>query len=315
MKKLALTFLGLFISASLLQSQETEWVKFRYPYFGITISLPSFLELDEKSASQRDSKSVVFRHPSEKFNVTIFMDSKQEMQQALLENNLGTNFNNLDFYTELNLANFKKNFTVSGQSEITETSINRMRAKTVTLKATFWGHDESYYTMAYVEADKVYYRIMISIPTDKWELYSDDISGIVYSLDKIHRERTPQVANETVREKPKIERYNVSGAIRTNIYLEQGEKVNIAASGRVTFGVFAGSGGPTGIQGFEIYNIVKNYRHGSLLATIGDNGAWHYVGRGTIITADNSGYLKLYVNDLDPGNNSGSFTVECRKSY
>ncbi|RIH62907.1 hypothetical protein D1164_22440 [Mariniphaga sediminis] len=314
MKRLVILLTGLLSITSFQNPKETEWVKFRYPYFGITISLPSFLELDEKSANGQDNKSISFRYPSGKFNVTIFMDSKQEIQQALLKNNLGTNFNNLNFYTELNLANFKKNFSVSSQSEITETTINGMRAKIVNLKATFWGNDESFYTMACAETDNVYYRLMVSIPSDKRAFYSDEIRRIIYSLDKIQRENTPQVANESVREKPKIERYNVKGAIRTNLYLERGEKVNIAATGRVTFGVFAGSGGPTGIQGFEIYNIVKNYRHGSLLATIGDNGAWHYVGRGTIITADNSGYLKLYVNDLDPSNNSGSFTVECRKS-
>ncbi|WP_339697989.1 hypothetical protein [uncultured Marixanthomonas sp.] len=95
----------------------------------------------------------------------------------------------------------------------------------------------------------------------------------------------------------------------TGIYLNKGDKINLKASGRITLGFFAGAAGPEGINGFEIYNIVRNYRHGSLIATIGENGTWFYVGRKATLTADTSGYLKLYANDVDPGNNSGSFKV------
>ncbi len=110
-----------------------------------------------------------------------------------------------------------------------------------------------------------------------------------------------------------VQKYNITGGGRTEMYVEEGEKVSIKASGRVTLGLLAGTGGPTGIQGFEIYNIVKDYPHGSLIATIGDNGAWYYIGNGKTITADKSGYLKLYVNDADSENNSGGFSVECKK--
>jgi len=99
----------------------------------------------------------------------------------------------------------------------------------------------------------------------------------------------------------------------TGIYLNKGDKINLKANGRITLGFFAGATGPEGINGFEIYNIVRNYRHGSLIATIGENGTWFYVGREATITADTSGYLKLYANDVDPGNNSGSFTINYKK--
>ncbi|MBN2635851.1 MAG: hypothetical protein JXR61_06245 [Prolixibacteraceae bacterium] len=108
-------------------------------------------------------------------------------------------------------------------------------------------------------------------------------------------------------------KHDIRGGGETELYLQRGDKVSINASGTVILGVFAGSGGLTGIQGFEIYSNVRDYPHGSLIAKVGENGVWHYIGNGKTITADKNGFLRIYVNDIDTKNNTGGFAVECQK--
>lgn len=105
----------------------------------------------------------------------------------------------------------------------------------------------------------------------------------------------------------------ISSSKTTTIYLKKGEKISLTASGSISFGAFAGSGGPNGINGFEIFNLARQYRHGCLLASFGSGGSWLFVGTKATLTADVSGYLKLYVNDNDTSNNSGSFIVQYQK--
>lgn len=95
----------------------------------------------------------------------------------------------------------------------------------------------------------------------------------------------------------------------TNIVCKAGDKLQFRASGKITFGVFAGSGDPNGIEGFTSYNMVEGYKHGSLLGKIG-NGDYFLIGTAKEYTTPNGGELQLIVNDQDPSNNSGSFTVE-----
>ncbi len=94
----------------------------------------------------------------------------------------------------------------------------------------------------------------------------------------------------------------------TDIYVYEGDIVKIKASGRIKFGVWAGSAGPEGLpSGFTMYNRVRGAKHGALLCRIGSEGEWYIVGRDLSFTAEKSGYLKLIVNDADISNNSGEF--------
>jgi tetratricopeptide (TPR) repeat protein len=86
--------------------------------------------------------------------------------------------------------------------------------------------------------------------------------------------------------------------------------IRITASGVVTLGIFAGSSAPRGISGYENYSRVANLPHGCLMVRIGDSGKWEYVGPSTKIVAKSSGSLQFIINDADPSNNSGNYTVE-----
>ena len=98
----------------------------------------------------------------------------------------------------------------------------------------------------------------------------------------------------------------------TNINIKKGDEISITASGSIVLGAWAGSGGPDGIDGFTSYSRIAGFRHGSLLVRIGDNGEWEAVGTSKTLLANNSGLLQFIVNDGDPSNNSGYFTIEFR---
>jgi hypothetical protein len=107
----------------------------------------------------------------------------------------------------------------------------------------------------------------------------------------------------------------LNGRGRTGVVIKRGDRITFRASGRVSFGVIAGAGGPEGINGFRGYNLIRgaDIQHGALLARIKQrnaNDAWYYIGKGRVITSSVDGTLELGVNDIDASNNRGSFTVE-----
>jgi hypothetical protein len=109
--------------------------------------------------------------------------------------------------------------------------------------------------------------------------------------------------------------FQLNGRGSTGVVIKRGDKLTFRASGRVSFGVIAGAGGPEGINGFRVYNFIggADIQHGALLARIkrpNANDAWYYIGKGREITSGVDGTLELSVNDIDTSNNRGSFTVE-----
>jgi len=97
--------------------------------------------------------------------------------------------------------------------------------------------------------------------------------------------------------------------LTTDVSVRRGDRLHLAASGQVTLGVFAGKSGPNGIDGFDIYKKDRRFRLGALIGRIGD-GDWFVVGSSTTVTASESGFLSLRINDSDPDNNEGAFDVD-----
>lgn len=131
-------------------------------------------------------------------------------------------------------------------------------------------------------------------------------------------EMSLQRPNDPDREDPRGSNADVSQAflvnsyVNTGIQVKCGDMVTIRASGRVTFGDFAGSGGPEGIIFNTDYNYFPDLLHGCLIGRLSmpGSGGWGYVGREYVGKAEQSGVLELDVNDNDPGNNRGAFRVE-----
>lgn len=95
---------------------------------------------------------------------------------------------------------------------------------------------------------------------------------------------------------------------RTSVVLAPGEKINLKVSGKVKLGIFAGEGGPEGIDGFTQFNMVNDFRHGALLARVG-SGQWTVVGTETTFVSPERGFLQLMINDAAHDDDEGVFTV------
>lgn len=106
------------------------------------------------------------------------------------------------------------------------------------------------------------------------------------------------------------QKYKVSSfSTITPIYVKKDETITLKAFGNISVGVFAGKSGPNGIKGYDMFNTVKGFKHGSLLGKIGKTGRWFLIGTQKTITAPAAGYLSVRVNDLDPSNNAGYYTL------
>jgi hypothetical protein len=97
--------------------------------------------------------------------------------------------------------------------------------------------------------------------------------------------------------------------LTTDVSVRKGDRVHLAASGAVTLGLFTGKSGPDGIDGFDLYKKDRRFKLGALIGRIGD-GDWFPVGSSTTVTAAESGFLSLRINDADPDNNDGAFDVD-----
>lgn len=95
----------------------------------------------------------------------------------------------------------------------------------------------------------------------------------------------------------------------TTINVKKGDKIYLRASGSIATGAWSGASGPNGKVYSNIWNIMPNYNYGALLMKIG-TANWQLIGEEATIIAQNTGVLSFAVNDTDPSDNSGKYTVE-----
>jgi hypothetical protein len=160
---------------------------------------------------------------------------------------------------------------------------------------------------------RLYYTPKFAIALNEDDLAVENY----YLISIVKRETQDQTqsndANKEVYKAKKIEvnKYEIDSYTNTTeVNIKKGEQITITAKGSITYGAWAGSGGPDGIDGYTSYNRIQGFRHGSLLVRIGDKAEWESVGTSKTIVAARNGVLQFIVNDADPSNNSGSFTVD-----
>lgn len=97
----------------------------------------------------------------------------------------------------------------------------------------------------------------------------------------------------------------------TGLKVCRGQSIKITATGLIVLGMFAGSSSPDGIYGYNFYNYVAEFNHGSLIYQIKnqENEKWEFAGSRKTFMAKTSGEIILAVNDKDDSNNSGKYTV------
>ena len=108
----------------------------------------------------------------------------------------------------------------------------------------------------------------------------------------------------------------VYGNITSGIHVENGDLVNIKASGSIRVGAWVGNSGPEGISrgvgniSLAQYCYFPNFNHGALLYRIGsDEWKCYLAGTDNNFISPQSGNIEFAVNDNDQGNNSGYYTV------
>lgn len=146
-----------------------------------------------------------------------------------------------------------------------------------------------------------------------------EIMGIIQNVTsrnanyQLTRERAMKYCSEYIQSQ-KVHTLDVKTIANSGLQIEVGDRVEINASGTITFGPFAGAAGPEGIDDLwlESYNYFEDSgRHGALFVRVGDN-KYFRVGNSLQFTSPYQGALFFLVNDEDYGNNTGFFHVKVK---
>lgn len=127
--------------------------------------------------------------------------------------------------------------------------------------------------------------------------FTDDKNNFIYEISYKKKELRVSIFSNFFLERPiamKRLDYNkfklTSYSSYSNIYLKKGEKIKIKATNPASK-YHQPSGYKTNSNTFD-----KRFNHNALIAKIGDSD-WFYVGKGKIITAQNSGILRFKINN------------------
>ena len=114
------------------------------------------------------------------------------MQKALTENDLTDLYkNNIEGYSKLILEGFKESLSNLHQSEIIDTTINKMPAKLTTLNGNVEGID-AFYSIGIYEGNDSYYQVLTWTLKSKQYNYKAKMNKILYSLAELKKTEDAQ---------------------------------------------------------------------------------------------------------------------------
>lgn len=147
-----------------------------------SLSIPAFLT---KVSDLNSDASLQYQHAWKEFYVVVIDETKEEMQQALVENDLTDSYeNNIKSYSKLILGGFQESLNNLYQSDLIDTTVNNMPAKLTTLSGTFEGID-FFYSIGIYEGKDRYYQVLVWTLSSKKYSYQSKIEKILYSLKEI----------------------------------------------------------------------------------------------------------------------------------
>jgi len=147
-----------------------------------TLSIPAFLT---KVNNLNDDASLQYQHAWKEFYVIAIEESKDEIERALIDNNLTSIYeNNIDGYSKLALDVFKESLNNPYQSEIIDTIVNEMPSKLTTLKGSVDGID-AFYSIGMYEGKESYYQVLAWTLSSKQYSYKSKMDKILYSLKEM----------------------------------------------------------------------------------------------------------------------------------
>jgi len=186
MRKTLFFILTIFLLQSCNSGEEEQLISVGNKY---SLSIPSFLT---KVYNLNDDASLQYQHAWKEFYVIAIDESKEEMQKALIENNLTEIYkNNIEGYSKLMIDVFKESLNNSYQSELIDTTINKMPAKLTTLSGTVEGIDV-FYSIGIYEGKDSYYQVLAWTLKSKQYSYKTKMNKILYSLAELKKTEDAQ---------------------------------------------------------------------------------------------------------------------------
>ena len=186
MRKTLFFILTIFLLQSCNSGEEEQLISVGNKY---SLSIPSFLT---KVNNLNDDASLQYQHAWKEFYVIAIDESKEEMQNALIENDLTETYkNNIEGYSKLIMDVFKDGLGNPYQSELIDTTINKMPAKLTTLSGTVEGIDV-YYSIGIYEGKDSYYQVLTWTLKSKQYSYKTKMNKILYSLAELKKTEDAQ---------------------------------------------------------------------------------------------------------------------------
>jgi len=180
MKKLSFIFLTILFIISCKSGDSKKLVTINNKY---SISLPPFLV--KASITLNEVASLQYLNAWKEFYVIVIDESKFEFNQALIENNFNSVYSNdINGYSRLILNLFEQNIAISRKSEITDTLINNMPAKLLTISGRVEGMD-AFYSLAFIQGKERYYQVIAWTLSSKEYKYKDEMKKIIYSFKEL----------------------------------------------------------------------------------------------------------------------------------
>jgi hypothetical protein len=181
MRRTFIFILTIFLLQSCGSGDEEQLISVGNKY---SLSIPSFLT---KVNNLNDDASLQYQHAWKEFYVIAIDESKEEMQNALIANDLTNLYeNNIEGYSKLILDGFKENLSNPYQSEMIDTTINKMPAKLTTLSGTVEGID-AFYSIGIYEGNDSYYQVLAWTLKSKQYSYKTKMNKILYSLAELKK--------------------------------------------------------------------------------------------------------------------------------
>ena len=179
MRKTFIFILSILLLQSCDSGDEEQKITIENKY---TLSIPAFLT---KVNNLNDDASLQYQHAWKEFYVIAIDEPKNEMQKALIDNNLtGIYENNINGYSKLMLDVFKESLNNPIQSELIDTTVNEMPAKLTTLNGTVEGID-AFYSIGIYEGKERYYQVLAWTLSSKKYSYKSKMNKILYSLKEL----------------------------------------------------------------------------------------------------------------------------------
>tara|TARA_B110000977_G_scaffold19135_1_gene23073 strand:+ start:560 stop:1144 length:585 start_codon:yes stop_codon:yes gene_type:complete len=186
MRKTIFFILTIFLLQSCNSGEEEQLISVGNKY---SLSIPSFLT---KVNNLNDDASLQYQHAWKEFYVIAIDESKEEMHNALIENDLTDTYKkNIEGYSKLIMDVFKDGLSNPYQSELIDTTINKMPAKLTTLSGTVEGIDV-YYSIGIYEGKDSYYQVLAWTLKSKQYSYKTKMNKILYSLAELKKTEDAQ---------------------------------------------------------------------------------------------------------------------------